>query len=103
MRTQHAPTLERLKPIVAALPEPFTLKDIMTAACMPENPARAALKSMRQRDWVDLVSRKNSNGQSHWTRTRWYGLDRVSAGADMQRAGLERIGQCLAGWRVNHA
>lgn len=102
MRTQHAPTLERLKPIVAALPEPFTLKDIMLAAGMAENPARAALVSMKTRGWVENTGKRIGahGGHALWTRTRWYGIDRVRAQEAEQRAGMEQLGQIMAGWRI---
>lgn len=98
------PSLDRLTPVVAGLPDPFTLKDIMMASGTAENPARAALMSMKTRGWVEDTGKRVGAHGGHilWTRTRWYGLDRVRAQEAEQRAGMEQLGQCLSGWRVSH-
>lgn len=104
MKKQPTPTLDRLIPIVADLPEPFTLKDIMLAAITPENPARAALMGMKNRGWVENTGKRVGahGGQALWTRTRWYGREIARAREDQQRAALSQLGQCLSGWRPCH-
>lgn len=104
MRKLPAPTLDKLAPIVAELPEPFTLRDIMSASGMEENPARAALHGMKTRGWVVTtgVRLRHGNGSALWVRTHWYGVDRISAKSDMQRAALDLLGQCLSAWRIHH-
>jgi len=102
MKNQPTPTLNKLLPFVAALPEPFTLKDIMAASGMQENPVRAALMSMKNRTWVENTGKRVGahGGQALWTRTRWFGTNRTKAREHEQRSGLDLLGQIMAGWRV---
>lgn len=102
MKTLPTPTLDKLLPAVAALPEPFTLRDIMAASGMPENPVRAALMSMKTRGWVENTGQRVSGNHAVlWARTRWFGADRARASADMQRIALEQLGLLMAGWRIS--
>ncbi|MFA7269856.1 MAG: hypothetical protein WC073_10970 [Sterolibacterium sp.] len=105
MKHQPTPTLDKLKPFVAALHEPFTLKDIMIASGMEENPARSALMSMKNREWVINTGKRigNHGGQALWTRTRMFGVSSVAYREHEQRSALALLGQCLSGWRrANH-
>lgn len=102
MKNQPTPTLNKLLPFVADLPEPFTLKDIMAASGIPENSVRAALMSMKNRDWVENTGKRvgGFNGQALWTRTRWFGVNRAACREYEQRAALDFLGDLMAGWRV---
>lgn len=101
MKHHPTPTLDKLKPIVAELPEPFTLKDIMDASGMPENNARSALMSMKNREWVINTGKRigGFNSQALWTRTRMFGVSSVAYREHEQRAALALLGQCMTAWR----
>lgn len=102
MRILPTPTLDKLEPIVAALPEPFTLKDIMSASGMEQNSARSALMGMKNRDWVENTGKRvgGFNGHALWIRTRWFGANRAACREHEQRAALALLGQCMSGWRA---
>ena len=99
---QATPTMDKLLPVVAGIHDPFTLKDIMAASSMPENPVRAALMSMKNRGWIENTGKRvgGFNGQTLWTRTRWFGTNRAAGVEHEQRSALDFIGNILAGWRV---
>lgn len=102
MRILPTPTLDKLKPFVAELHEPFTLKDIMAASGMPENSAKQALVGMKNRDWVENTGKRTGgfNSPVLWTRTRWFGTNRAVVREQEQRAALDFIGNILSGWRI---
>lgn len=102
MKNQPTPTLNKLIPVVAALPEEFTIKDIMAASGMPENPVRGALMGMKSRGWVENTGKRIGphGGQALWTRTHWFGSNRVACRENEQRAALDWLGNIMAGWRV---
>lgn len=100
MRILPSPTLDRLAPIVAELPEPFTIKDIVAASGMVKNVAHSSLMTMKKRGWVENTGKRvgGFNGPALWIRTRWFGTDRNRTSEEEQRTGLERLFRAMTAW-----
>ncbi|MDP2830169.1 MAG: hypothetical protein Q8O37_16385 [Sulfuricellaceae bacterium] len=104
MANHPSPTLQLTQPAVAALPEPFTLNDVMSACGLSENTTRASLNAMKARGWIEPAGKLygkagQRSARSLWARTSGFGQNITQARKDAQTAGLNLLGECMTGWR----